>query len=113
MIKYTNISYEEYKKLSYEKIYENAYCIDYNNGNIEWKVKNMRHREDGPALIFDGSKYWFINGKRHREDGPAIMYNNGTNYWYLNSFKYSFKQWLKKISLSDEEKVFLILKYRD
>jgi len=94
MIKYTNISYENYYNLSVEER-KKSYRIDYN-----------------------GSIYWKVNRKLHREDGPAIECSDGTNYWYLNGIRYSFKdneysfeEWCKKLNKTDEEKVFLRLKY--
>jgi len=55
------------------------------NGNREWFVNGLRHREDGPAIEFaDGRRYWYINGLRHREDGPAVEYADGTRGWYVN-----------------------------
>jgi len=89
MIKYTNISGKEYRKLSLQERKEKPYCIEYN------------------AFVRD----WKVNGKFHREDGPAIYYNNGNKYWYLNGKEYSFEEWCKKLNILDEEKVFLRLKY--
>jgi len=33
----------------------------------------------------NGYKLWCLDGKKHREDGPAAIYNNGTKEWYLNN----------------------------
>jgi len=89
MIKYINISGEEYVKLSDKERKTKSYCIEYNFGN----------------------KYWKVNGLNHREDGPAIIYSDGDKYWYLNGNHYTFEEWCKKLNKSDEEKVFLRLKY--
>jgi len=111
MIKYTNISDKKYKKLSNEKKKEKPYCIKISNGNKQWVVNGDLHREDGPALeYYNGSKYWYLNGKRHREDGPAEE-SFGKVHWYLNNFYYPFEYWLILTPISDEEKVFLKLKY--
>ena len=32
----------------------------------------------------DGAKEWWFNGVRHREDGPAIVYPDGAKEWCLN-----------------------------
>jgi hypothetical protein len=49
------------------------------------KGTNLRHREDGPAVIaMSGTKEWWVNGKRHREDGPAAIFRNGKKEWWLN-----------------------------
>ena len=57
-----------------DKIYWYKYAID----------DRILHREDGPALEFDGYKAWYINGMLHREDGPARMWDNGHEEWALN-----------------------------
>lgn len=72
-------------------------------GNKRWYDKNgLFHREDGPALEYDGDKYWYRHGKLHRIDGPAIEYSYGYNYWYYNG-KYvkcsSTKEFLRLINL--------------
>ena len=104
-------------------------------GDKAWWVNGQRHREDGPAYeAADGDKYWYKNGKlhredgpayedangdkswwlnnqRHREDGPAVDRANGTKEWYLKgTYYYSFDEWLEKLNIPDEEKVFLKLK---
>jgi len=50
IIKYKNISYEDYSNLS-EKEKEKPYCIKYLNGDKDWYVNRKLHREDGPAII--------------------------------------------------------------
>lgn len=47
------------------------------------------HREGGPAVewtkgVHAGAKIWWVDGLRHREDGPAIIYEDGSKYWCLN-----------------------------
>jgi len=88
MIEYINIYSEDYYKLSNKEKKENAYCIKYHKDNKEWKINGSYHREDGPAIIF-----------------------NGNYYWYLNDERYLFEEWLEKTPILDEEKVFLRLKY--
>jgi hypothetical protein len=82
-------------------------------GTREWYVNGKRHREDGPAAITaDGSKYWCLNDKFHREDGPAIERADGSKEWHVNDKYYdSFDNWLKAVNISDEQKVFLKLKW--
>jgi len=87
-IEYKNISNEEYYNISLKKRKEKSYCVEHSIGKI-----------------------WIINGKRHREDGPAVECYDGTNYWCMNGRKYSFVEWCNKLNKSDEEKVFLSLKY--
>jgi len=90
-IEYINISGEEYLKFSIEERKEKPYCIEYP----------------------DRDKFWLVNDKFHREDGPSIIYPDGTICWYLNGIRYSFEEWLKLTTISDEEKVFMRLKYND
>ena len=54
------------------------YTITVNDdGNKEWRVDGVLHREDGPAVEYaNGDKEWYFNGKRHREDGPAVEFGN-------------------------------------
>jgi hypothetical protein len=76
-------------------------------GSIRYKVGEIHHRSDGPAIEFlDGSTFWYFNGKahrannlpaieradgtkeyvvhgvNHRTDGPAIISPTGKQYWY-------------------------------
>jgi len=88
MIKYTNISYKEYCNLSDEES-KKPYCIE----------------------LYNRAKKYKFYRKYHREDGPAIMWEDGTKSWYLNDIEYSFEKWLKLTPISDDEKVFLRLKY--
>jgi len=88
MIEYTNISKKNYDNL-FEKESKKPYCIEFPNGCKVWKVNNLYHREDGPAL----------------------KYSNETFNWFLNGIKYSFEEFIEKTPISDEEKVFLRLKY--
>ena len=57
----------------------------YKNGNKEWYLNGLYHREDGPAVEYaNGDKFWYVNGKCHRIDGPACEYANGSKSWYVN-----------------------------
>jgi len=89
-IEYTNISREDYYKLSDKEKKAKPYCIEY-----------------------PSRKEWLVNGKFHREDGPAIEWCTGKVGWYLNYANYTFEEWLEKTPLSNEEKVFLRLKYEN
>ena len=38
--------------------------VEYANGTKMWYVKNMLHREDGPAVEnANGIKLWYLNGR--------------------------------------------------
>jgi hypothetical protein len=59
MIKYKDISRDEYYKLACK---DGAYHLYYDEGIEVWFVDDKFHREDGPAVIrLDGSKNWFYN----------------------------------------------------
>ena len=91
----------------------------YSTGQKVWWHMDEIHREDGPARIDPEFEQWFRHGKLHREDGPAFIYYddayvavNGTKFeWWLDGEEYFFTSWLKNVNLSDEQKVFLKLKY--
>ena len=54
---------------------------------------------------------WMVNKEIHRLDGPAIERNDGFVAWWVYGKEYSFKDWLKLCSLSQEEKCELVLIY--
>ena len=54
------------------------------NGTQYWYKNGMRHREDGPAVIYpDGQQEWYKDGNIHREDGPAFSFGE-YEMWYEN-----------------------------
>jgi hypothetical protein len=70
------------------KFIDNYGSIIYTDtGNINGKT----HREDGPAVEYNGDKHWYINDKLHRENGPAVEDVNGHKAWYLNGVKINVK----------------------
>jgi hypothetical protein len=46
-----------------------------NDGKIRYFKNGLRHREDGPALIWPNNTglFWYQNDVLHREDGPAVV----------------------------------------
>jgi hypothetical protein len=58
-------------------------AVIYENGEMHWYVNNERHRNDGPAVIgLGGFKSYWQNDMRHRIEGPAIIYSSGKEeYW--------------------------------
>lgn len=53
-------------------------------GDIFWIKNGMIHRDDGPARVTKyGGKQWYVNDKRHRIDGPAVEWT-GTKEWWFN-----------------------------
>ena len=70
---------------------EDGPAVECENGTKEWCINGEYHREDGPAIEYgNGAKSWYINGKRHRENGPAIERENGAKLWYLNGHHVSY-----------------------
>jgi len=100
-IEYTNISFEDFLKLSDE----------------ERKAKPFYVIKQPLSLWYNNQKKfltissYILNKKYHREDGPARIYSNGNKFWYLNNVEYSFEEFLEKTPISYEEKIFLRLKY--
>ena len=85
---------------------------EYEDGTKWWYKDGNLHRLDGPAFEgVDGSKAWFKNDGLHREDGPAVERPDGDKAWWLNGEDYSFDDWLEKLNISYEDKLFLQLKY--
>jgi len=109
MIKYTNISYENYYNLSDEERKAKPYFVEGQNF-YPWFPPG-RNYILGSISYDNGIKNWIVNGQNHREDGPAIIHSDGSKAWYLNGIIYTFEEWLEKLNKSDEEKVFLRLKY--
>ena len=67
--------------------------------------------EDGMHVDTHGNKAWYKDGKLHRVDGHAQEWEDGEKRWYLNGKIYSFDDWLKATPVSDEDKLFLKLKW--
>jgi len=88
MIEYINIYGKEWDLLSLKER-KKSYCIQYSNGD----------------------KSWLVSNKMHREDGPAVILENGWVFFYLNDYEYPFEYWCKFLNKTDEEKLFLKLKY--
>jgi hypothetical protein len=65
----------------------------------EWWANGVRHREDGPAVIFKqtGRKVWFDKGLLHRVDGPAITDPVYGDEYYINykNITHEVKRWAK------------------
>jgi len=100
-IEYTNISFEDYTKLSDEERKAKPFYV------IKQPISLWYNNQKNFLTI---SSY-ILNKKYHREDGPARIYSNGNKFWYLNNVEYSFEEFLEKTPISYEEKIFLRLKY--
>lgn len=50
----------------------------------EFKVDDIYHRVDGPALIDGTGEYWYYEGNLHRGEGlPAVIKTDGTKQWHV------------------------------
>ena len=58
---------------------------EYENGTKEYyDTQNRLHKEDGPAVFYsNGDEEWWHWGIRHRANGPAVIYGN-KQYWFMN-----------------------------
>jgi hypothetical protein len=75
-------------------IMRNGLFID-NFGTKRWYKNDLRHKEDGPAVIYpDGAKFWYFEDKIHRTDGPAIIHSDGHKEWHLNGKELTHEKWL-------------------
>lgn len=84
-------------------------CKINSQGNKEWYLNGVLHREDGPAVEYaNGTKQWLIDGRLHREDGPAIEWPNGTKQWWLNGRLIEPEENLIEIPETEEEMLSLI-----
>ena len=55
----------------------------YRYGMVRWLNDSLRHRVDGPALVWaDGEQYWYRRGRFHFAHGPAIIWPGGRLRWY-------------------------------
>jgi hypothetical protein len=80
-------------------------------GSKQWYKHGKIHRDnDLPAIIWsNGSKAWFQHGLRHRETDAAYIDNNGYKEYGLNGKQYTFEEWFKLTSISEEDKIALLL----
>ena len=55
----------------------------YRDGTVLWLDKGRRHREGGPASVWDdGSQFWSRHGRSHFAYGPASVWHDGEQWWY-------------------------------
>ena len=54
----------------------------YNKICIEYKLFNVIHNLNGPAILFYDEEYrYLVNGYLHKLDGPAVVGKNKKEYW--------------------------------
>ena len=55
------------------------------SGYKSWYINGERHREDGPAMIYNsGVQLWFKHGKKHRLNEPAVIYSKTQQEWWVD-----------------------------
>lgn len=87
-------------------------AVIFADGSQWWYLNGKVNREDGPAVIYsNGAQHWYLNDKLHREGGPAILYADGSQSWWLNGKRYLFDNYCNQLNLSEEDIMFLKLKY--
>ncbi len=69
--------------------------------------------EEYSASWDDGTYAYYKNGWFHRVDGPAIIFPGGSVRWVIDGNTYTFADFLSNANISEEEKIILILKYRN
>lgn len=92
-------------------------CIDNSFVSCVHIVDGVVHNQNGPSVVYPGGEsYWYVDGYSHRDDGPAVynptcILEEDTIMWYLNDTRYSFTIWCELTKKTEEEILFLQLKY--
>ena len=74
---------------------------------IREKYKNTKKTVDSYGIIRYVNDQEFL----HREDGPAVLFPEGNCEWWLYGIPYTFSLWCIRTDKTDEDMVFLKLKY--
>jgi hypothetical protein len=83
-----------------------------NNRAKDIKYRAAIRQHNGSYIDKFGCTAWYnAAGEIHKEDGPALIYPDGRSYWFINGTVYSFKQWQRRSTLPDEQKLLLRLQY--
>ena len=79
----------------------------------EYYVENIRHREDGPAIIHpSGTEIYYIDGKLYNKNGPAIINKKDGKIigqqWFISNkdVTKSYKRWSKKHNTDPDSENF-------
>lgn len=88
---------------------EDGPAVEYPDGRKDWYLNGRKHRVGGPAVESSDYRMWYLNGKLHREDGPAMEYDGGLNEWFVNDTKLNGPEinrhlWQLSISTKPENK---------
>ena len=92
---------------------EDGPAIEWEGGTKEWYANGKLHRLDDPAIEWSfGGKEWIVNGKRHRLHGPAIERADGTKVWYVDGQEVDIIAvfgYLPSVPLTEDEQLILRL----
>ena len=91
------------KMLATERQETNDYCVIIGEDPfrvVVWYDEAHRfHRENGPAFISYEIISWYRNGLRHREDGPAVVFSDGSSVaYFLNNECLSESKWKERVA---------------
>ena len=73
---------------------EGPAVVAFEGRQMEYWLKGLRHRIDGPAIEYlDGDYEYWENGQRHHLNGPAKRIDGVIEYWidgrqYANEIEY-------------------------
>lgn len=74
-------------------------------GTIKYYYNKKLHRTDGPAIIYtNGDKDWHLHGLSHREDGPAQEYIDDVK-WYIDGVRQRHKELYNIIQIQNGSSV--------
>lgn len=91
-----------------------SYFVIDQAGTQTWITETgISHRSDGPAIIWnDGSFFWYNDGIVTCENGPAVYYATTKKFhWFFRGINYYFDEWCCILDKSEEDILFLKLKY--
>jgi len=67
-------------------------------------------KRNGKIIDKYGSVCYYKDDKLHREDGPAVEYADGAKAWYLNSIRYSEKDYIVEVRKIKLQRIKELLK---
>lgn len=102
------------KKIVYGDVTGKIIVYTYGVKSRHYTICNgiLQSFNDEPAVWSNYGNYlWFHKGIIHRETGPAILNTSGSCIFYMNNEKITLNEFIVKSSISDEQKIELVLKY--
>ena len=66
---------KQWKKMNVSNFHreDDLPAVIYPNGDVEYWVRGLRHRKDGPAVIYGNKQYWFVEGKFEKEENNVSV----------------------------------------